>query len=172
MFAPDVRAADIDGRAAALAGGYAGRIIDNVLIVGGGGYWLTNRDDDFKMGYGGGVVEWLIRSDRKIGFGVRTLVGGGSATLPRTVAELYGDHLIRASTRGSRSAIRGIDPTATIPVSDDFFIAEPQLNVLWNLSRRYRISFGVGYRAVAWAPLLGDDLNGPSGSVSIQFGGR
>ena len=53
-----------------------------------------------------------------------------------------------------------------------FFVAEPQLNVMWNLSRGQRLVFGVGYRGVADAPLLGDELSGLSGSVSFQIGGK
>lgn len=45
------------------------------------GYFLTNRDDDFTLAYGGPVVEWIVRADRRIGFGVRALVGAGLAPL-------------------------------------------------------------------------------------------
>jgi len=67
LVAPDVRGADFDGRAGTLAGGYVGRVTDRTFVFGAGGYWLTNREDDFKVAYGGAVVEWLARSDRKVG---------------------------------------------------------------------------------------------------------
>lgn len=172
LVAPDVRAADLDGRGGTLAGGYAGRITDRAFVFGAGGYWLTNREDDFKMAYGGAVVEWLARSDRKIGFGVRTLVGGGTATLPRTLGDLV--RVDADSGRNSRTARFGgrtLDPTSRIAVRDDFLVVEPQVNLLWNMTRRYRVSFGVGYRAVGSAPLLGDQLKGISGSVALQIGG-
>lgn len=173
VITPDVRGADLDGRAATLAGGYAGRITDRTLVFGAGGYWLTNRDDDFKMAYGGAVVEWLARSDRKIGFGVRTLVGGGSATLPRTLGDIV---RIDAGRRGrddrlARFGGRTVDAGARVAVRDDFFVVEPQVNVLWNLTQRHRISFGVGYRAIGAAALLGEQLRGVSGSVGLQVGG-
>jgi len=172
LIAPDVRGADLDGRAGTLAGGYAGRVIDRTFVFGAGGYWLANRDDDFKMAYGGAVVEWLARSDRKIGFGVRTLVGGGSATLPRTLAEVVRMDVDRGHTgRTARFGGRTFDPDARVAVRDDFLVFEPQLNLLWNLTRRHRVSFGVGYRAVGSAPLLGDQLSGVSGSVALQIGG-
>ena len=57
-------------------------------------------------------------------------------------------------------------------VDDNFFVAEPQVNMMWNISSGQRLVFGLGYRAVANAPLLGDQLNGVSGSVSFQIGGR
>ncbi len=171
LVAPDVRGVDLDGRAGSLAGGYAGRITDRTWVIGGGGYWLMNRDDDFKLAYGGAVVEWLARSDRKIGFGVRSLVGGGSATLPRTLGELVTVDSRAAGGRGIRfgGGRTSFDPTTRIAVRDDFVIAEPQANLLVNFTRRYRLAVGIGYRLVGWAPALGDQLSGASGSLSIQF---
>ena len=61
--------------------------------------------------------------------------------------------------------------SATIAVDDDFFVAEPQLNVMWNLTRGQRLVFGLGYRVTGSAPWLGDRLNGVSGSVAFQIGG-
>ena len=76
----------------------------------------------------------------------------------------------RTSSRRSGN-LRIVDPTGTIAVRDGFFVAEPQLNVMWNLTRGQRIVFGLGYRAVGNAQLLGDALNGISGSIAFQMGG-
>ena len=175
LFAPDARATDLDGKAGALAGGYLGHITDRSWVIGAGGYFLTNREDDFKLAYGGPVFEWMIRADRRIGFGVRTLVGAGTATLPRSIGDLIDPriHAFGTNRRGdSRSTLRQFDPNATVAVHDDFFVAEPQVNVMWNISSGQRLVFGVGYRAVGNAPLLGDQLSGVSGSVSFQIGGK
>lgn len=175
LFAPDVRVTDLDGRTGTLAGGYVGRITDRTLTFGGGGYWLTNRDDNFKMAYGGAVVQWMAHADRTIGFGLRALVGGGSATMPRALGDLVDvDALNRHNSRNLRFGGRPVnpfDPTQQIAVNDDFFVVEPQVDVLWNLAPRYRINFGVGYRVVGWAPYLGDQLRGVSGSIALQVGG-
>jgi hypothetical protein len=175
LFAPDVRATDLDGKTGALAGGYLGRMTDRSLVIGAGGYVLTNRDDDFMLWYAGPVFEWVVRADRRIGFGVRTLVGFGSGTLPRPASDFIDPRALAASSnghRGSRAHLGLIDPTATVAVRDDFFVAEPQLNVMWNLSAGQRLVFGLGYRATGNAPLLGDDINGLSGAVSFQIGGK
>jgi hypothetical protein len=174
LFSPDVRATDLGGETGALAGGYVGRITDRRLVFGAGGYYLTNRDDDFKMAYGGPVVEWLVRSDRKIGFGVRAMVGAGSATLPRPVIDFIDPRRLQStrSLRPSRGGFQLTDPDATIAVRDDFFVAEPQFNVMWHVSRGQRLVFGVGYRAIGNAPLLGDELSGVSGSIAYQIGGK
>ena len=174
LFSPDMRVTDLDGDTGALAGGYVGRITDNSWVIGGGGYFLTNRDDDFKLMYFGPVVEWMARADRRIGFGIRGLVGGGSATLPLPITDVIDPRVLASSSRSSRRGHRGlslVDPAAMIAVRDDFFVAEPQANLLVNLSRGQRIVFGVGYRMVGSAPFLGDALNGLSGSIAYQLGG-
>src|SRR5215203_3458493 len=94
LFAPDARVADLGGKTGALAGGYIGHITDCAWVVGAGAYVLTNRDDDFKLAYGGPVFEWLVRPDRTIGFGVRALVGIGTATLPRAIGDFINPRVL------------------------------------------------------------------------------
>ena len=53
VFAPDARVTEVNGETAALVGGYAGWMTDRTWMVGAGGYWLANQDDDLKMAYGG-----------------------------------------------------------------------------------------------------------------------
>lgn len=175
LFAPDVRAADLGGEAGALAGGYIGRITDRRWVFGAGGYFLTNREDDFKMIYGGPVFEWLFRSDRKIGFGVRALVGAGTATMPVPLEEVIDPRVLAAASQPLRRvrATFGLFPAdATIAVDDEFFIAEPQANVTWNITPGQRLVFGLGYRAVGGAGYIADDVRGVSGSIAFQIGGK
>jgi hypothetical protein len=168
VFTPDVRATSLKGDTGALAGGYIGRMTDRAWVFGAGGYVLTNRSDNFNMWYGGPVVEYLFHADRAIGFGVRGLVGIGSATLPYSASQFVDPRRL-AGRHGTR--LSSIDPNATIGVHDDFFIAEPQANVMWNINAGQRLVFGAGYRQTANTP-LGADLNGFSGSVSFQIGGK
>lgn len=175
LFAPDVRAADLDTETGALAGGYVGRIHDNTWVFGAGAYVLANQDDDFNLWYAGPVIEWMVRSDRRIGFGVRSLLGFGSATLPLPVSDVVDPRVLAGSHRSRTtrvSDLRLYPEGATVGVRDDFLLAEPQVNVMLNLNRGQRIVFGLGYRVTANAPWLGDALNGLSGSVAFQIGGR
>jgi hypothetical protein len=184
VFAPDARVTEVNGRTAALAGGYAGWMTDRTWLVGAGGCWLANQDDDLKMAYGGIVLEYLARSQQRIGFGVRSLVGGGRATLGSTVGEYFrvnGDiglpardprHVASRMLRGGhRGAPFPITADTEILVREYFFVVEPQASVIWHFTRWARLDLGVGYRLTAGAGPLDEDLRGPSASVAVQFGG-
>ena len=188
VFAPDARVTEVNGETAALAGGYIGWMTDRTWLVGAGGYWLANQDDDLKMAYGGMVVEYLARSQERIGFGVRGLIGGGRATLGSTIGEYFGvdgdiglpgrnplhNHAARM-VRGGRGQHGGgslpIAADTEILVREYFFVVEPQASVIWHITRWARLDLGVGYRLTAGAGPLDEDLRGPSASVAVQFGG-
>ena len=188
VFAPDARVTEVNGETATLAGGYVGWMTDRTWLVGAGGYWLANQDDDLKMTYGGMVVEYLARSQQRIGFGVGGLVGGGRATLGSTVGEYFGvDGEIGrfgGDPRHDQAArmVRGgpsRHPGGALPISADteilvreyFFVVEPQASVIWHFTRWARLDLGVGYRLTAGAGSLDEDMRGPSASIAVQFGG-
>lgn len=177
LAAPDVKFARIDGRDAALVGGYAGWVSDRTFLVGGGGYVLTNGRDGAEMAYGGLVLEWLARTDRRIGFGARALVGGGEATISISSGRVFppnpaaAQESIRFGGRhGSHNTVPALYP-AQVRWNDTFFIAEPQVNALLNLTGWCRINLGVGYRIIGGAPMIEDRLRGVSGTLAVQFGG-
>ena len=181
LVAPDVKFTQVDDHAATFAGGYGGWVTEGVFLVGAGGYWLANGSDDREMAYGGLVLEWLARTDKRVGFGARTLVGGGTATVGLSYTDLYGtDGASRARRRAG--AVRpprrprpghGFDPgnltDRTFRVSENFFVAEPQANVLLTITDWMRINAGVGYRLIGGTSLLDDRSTasaGPSPSSS------
>src|SRR5262245_27582050 len=84
LGAPDFKVTELDGSTSGLAGGYAGWISDDTWFVGGAGYWLPNDDRDREMAYGGLVVQLLSGVNRRIGYTVKGLIGGGEATLSQT----------------------------------------------------------------------------------------
>lgn len=183
LAAPDVKFGRIDGSDSVLVGGYAGWVTDRTFLVGGGGYWLASGGDDVKMAYGGLVLEWLARTDHRIGFGARTLIGGGEATVPVSFAAVYGP--LGPLAAGGDIRFGGHHPKGGRPGDGDgslipsrralwtatFFIAEPQVNVLLNVTDWMRINAGVGYRLVGGASFIDDRLRGVSGTLAVQFGG-
>jgi hypothetical protein len=170
--APEFKIANVDGKAGPLLGGYGGVLLDNTLLLGGGAYWLLDETASVhSMGYGGFVIEWLQRLNRPVGFSVRGLVGGGVATTIDTIPVYSYNYPTPYGGRGP--FVPGTPSTnlVTVHTHTDYFVAEPQANVLFNLSPRLRISLGAGYRFIAGA--YGDDgrLSGPTGSIALQFGG-
>ena len=178
VYAPDVRITEVDDRTAVLVGGSIGWMTDRTWLVGGGGYWLANQDDDLEMAYGGMIVQWLGRSSERIGFGVGGLAGGGYATLGSTVGEYFGDAVPAPGPwNRHRGLIRGgrgfslVDADTQLLLSEYFFVAEPQASLVIHFARWARVNVGVAYRFTAGAGELDDDLSGASASVAIQFGG-
>ena len=178
VIAPDFKVTDVDGRTGELAGAYGGRLIDNTLLLGGGAYWLTNDDRDFKLTYGGIVVGWQSREYGRIRFGGRGLAGAGTATLGFDAAALPLRDGIRFGVTDPRvqAPMRGTaPPTQTIRAvrfigRDDFFVVEPQANISARITNAIGVSCGVGYRETAYADVLRDRVNGPTANLAVQFG--
>ena len=60
VVTPDYKITDIDGDTGQLAGAYAGRLLGNILFIGGGFYWLVDGDHGEEMRYGGLVLGWSM----------------------------------------------------------------------------------------------------------------
>jgi len=162
--APDFRIGKVDGSTARLAGAYGGWVIDNNLLVGGGGYWLTNGSRTRDLAYGGAVIGWLARTDAPLGFGARTLIGFGEATLSDSIM-ILGEPFDRDRGRVLRAPM-----TVRAIFRERFFVAEPQADLLIRVTRQLRMDLGVAYRAIGGASREDSRLRGASGSVSLQIG--
>jgi hypothetical protein len=177
VLAPDFKATELDDRFGQLAGAYGGRVTDDTLLIGVAAYWLVNGSDDFKLGYGGLLLGWNADRSGRVRFGTRALVGGGSATLGRSDA--FFTHaggrgpLIRFGGRG-QPALAGralpLPSRATVRISDDFVVVEPQGNLSFHLSERIALTGAAGYRVMAATDALRDVLDGPTLSLGLQFG--
>ncbi|HXD19518.1 MAG TPA: hypothetical protein VN654_21040 [Vicinamibacterales bacterium] len=187
VLAPDFKVTDVDDRTGELAGVYGGRLIDNTLLIGGAGYWLTNDARDFKMTYGGVIVGWQSREFGRIRFGGRGLAGGGTATLGFDVTSLRAGPVflnvprapgdIRFGVVDPRTPVRPAAPaqpqvvrSLNVLAHEDFFVVEPQASISARLTKGIGVSCGVGYRETAYAAVLRDRLNGPTANLAIQFG--
>jgi len=162
LVAPDAKITEVDGRTSELVGGYAGRITDDTLFIGGGGYWMANQSRDRQMAYGGLVVQWLARTNARLGFSVKGLVGGGAATLSGLT--LLRDNDDRDDRRGRITTVTGRRNQA-------FFVAEPEADVLVRLTRHMRLTAGAGYRFTASERGGDSRLQGAVGTLGVQRGG-
>ncbi len=183
LLAPDFKFTEIDGSFSSLAGAYGGWLINQKLLLGGGGYTLLNGSDDTKMTYGGFVLEYFFQPNRLVNFSVKGLVGGGKATLPGR----FGDRPIPVplkieetfnrfglgNQRGRGPGMPFIFPPFPTPglenVEESFFIAEPEINVVLNVTEMIRIGFGGGYRLIGGAGRINDRLDGWTANVNLKL---
>jgi hypothetical protein len=169
LMAPDAKVTEVDGRASALIGGYAGWLSQERFFIGGGGYWLANRGDR-EMAYGGLVLHCLVWSNSRIRVNAKGLVGGGEATLSDT---------INVRVPEVRTNGRVITPATTVSqlvrIRDGFAVAEPEAQLSFKLLKDLRVAVGAGYRFTGsdrrGGGFRGDRLDGATGSVSLQIGG-
>jgi hypothetical protein len=162
-IAPDFKVTRFDDSTRGLAGVWAGWVIDNTLMIGGAGYWLPDSSRARGLSYGGALIEWREHTERTFGFSVKALLGFGTATVPRTVTLIpFGRYpgVVPVSTNGS----------LTFAFREDFFVAEPQADLLVSIAPRVRLHVGAGYRAVGGAGSLGSAIRGATGSVSLEIG--
>jgi hypothetical protein len=167
VFGPDFKFTDVNGDFASLAGAYGGWILDRKLLLGGGVYTLTNGSDATEMTYGGAVVEYFVNPSSLINLSFRGLAGGGSAT----VGSLHG---ARERSRFGRSFMedarrRADSQFPELMRSSSFFVAEPELNLMLNISQKFRLSFGGGYRFIGGADGLNDRLDGFTASAALKL---
>ena len=178
-MATDYKVTGLDGEVGQLAGGYIGRLIADALFVGGAGYWLVDGSGGDELAYGRLLAGWSMPLGSRLRFEVRGIVGAGQATLGSDVDVRRGPpgfnnrrddpRITRfgANTRGRQARL----PTSTFGVRqrDDFFVFEPQADLVTRLTDHVAVNWAAGYRLTAFTGALDDRLNGPTGSVALQL---
>ena len=188
VVAPDYKLTDLDGEFGQLAGFYVGKSIEETVFIGGAGYWLVNGSGGDELWYGGLLAGWSRPVGNRIRFGARGLVGIGGATLGSDVdirrldaqrgfadgrgfagdGRGFGDN--RNVTRFGTGGRGGAQPTnLRVRARDDFFVFEPQANVLTRINDHIGLQWAGGYRLTALTDFLDDRVNGPIGSVALQL---
>ena len=103
---------------------------------------------DIRTNYGGFELEYVNQSFRLLHFGTQLLIGSGTV----------------------RYENRNIDLEKT---RDNYFVAQPGVNLFLNLTSWFRISGGVYYRYASNVDLDGTsstDLSGLTGIMGLRFG--
>jgi hypothetical protein len=166
-IAPDVKITRFDDATHALAGAYGGMVFDSQLLIGAAGYWLTDPNHSRKLGYGGALVEWREGIDRPIGFSVKGLLGFGSATVSREVTVVPLPVPLHSAM--SSAITPPVPMTINAAFREDFFVAEPEADLVVRLASHVRLHVGAGYRAVS-ADRVGSEIRGATGAVSLEIG--
>jgi hypothetical protein len=172
LVTPDVKITEVDHSTSELVGASAGWLTDETFFIGGGGYWLAkSHSGDRDMGYGGLVVQWLVRAKEPIGFSVKGLVGGGATRSSETISQVIRVPDLRGGRFDSRQPVTSTISSARFRTETGFFVAEPEVDLLIRLTGRMRLTAGAGYRLIAAEH--GDDgrLRGAVGSLGLQIGG-
>ncbi|HZR25863.1 MAG TPA: hypothetical protein VFA59_19850 [Vicinamibacterales bacterium] len=174
-IAPEVKVTEVDHRTSELVGGTAGVVLDNSIFFGGGGFWNASGSHDREMGYGGFVFQWLAHSNDTVSFAAKALIGGGTATLTDSITETIRVPNPIPLINGRPDLTK--PPTFTTQTittqvrrRDDFFVAEPELDVRVRLTKHARFTAGAGYRAVGADRGDSSRLRGAVGTVGIQLG--
>lgn len=164
---PVVKFTQIKDQFGLLVGGRGGWIINHTLVLGGGGYGLFNKiptvpsvqgDADslyLNMGYGGFELGFVFNSNKLIHMAFQTLIGAGGVSHTNwTAGWVWNDE------------DKGYE-------SDSFFIMEPSVDIVLNVTSFFRIAAGFSYRYISGVDLsdISDsDLSGFSGQIILKFG--
>jgi hypothetical protein len=183
LAAPDAKITDVAHSTSTLVGGYGGWLTDSRFFIGGGGYWLANGRNNLDMAYGGVIVGWFGGVDQRVGFGAKALIGGGETTQNVSAISPLSPYNNFPDIRnpGGRPLPAPQPPVAaTVRFQEDFFVAEPEFNVIVHVAQHVRLTGGVGYRFVDsyryhnyYYPYYDYDnhLSGVTGSIAVQIGG-
>ena len=174
--APVLAFTTLNGEPAILKGGRGGWIINNMIVIGGGGYSTISRhtssgishtyggktfEPNIRLNYGGLELEFISNPNRIVHTSFYLLIGGGDIRLEAPTLEF---------------------PLSTSKPdykSDEFFILDPRINVEINLVSWFRVNAGIGYRAVFGvdyqpfddiASIGNSDIGGFTAMMTFKFG--
>ena len=164
FIAPASKYTTIDDHDALLVGVRGGWIINDSLVIGGGGYGLSTRveaprthgrreDLDVAFGYGGFELEYIVKPAAVAHLSLSTLVGGGATQFVRDTG----------SVRNRRSRVG--DP-------DYLFVVEPMVSAEVNITRSLHLNAGVSYRQVSGVRQDGlddNDFSGVAAVIAVKF---
>lgn len=159
-LAPEYKVSKFGGSTAQLVGAHAGVFVTKGILIGGGLYTMTNGDRGRGLTYGGVVVGWEPWSGGRVGVDLRGLVGIGRGTTTETVT---------LTTRDRRGLIQSTRE-GTQWLTSDLVVAEPQVDLLFGLTKRLRLSVGGGYRFASAERIDNNVFSGASGSVALRIG--
>lgn len=159
VIAPIAKVTKIAGVTSGLAGFYAGKVIEDTLVIGGSAVWLANPRNNIRMWYAGGLIGWKVFDSGPLSVRAQALVGGGDVTQVAYYADLFG---LGPFPHGGPGHYR-------VWVQQGFGVVEPELALQLQIVDRVRLNLGAGYRATTRAYGFGDELRGATGTIGVEF---
>jgi hypothetical protein len=158
---PFVMFGNINGQTGVFVGGQGGWIINHTFVLGGRGYGLVNEVDvegleniKLEFGCGGALLEYVIASDKVFHASIQCMIGAGGVQY--AVKDYTQEH-----------------DEIDYSINDAFFVLEPGVNLVLNITRHFRVSAGAAYRyvnGVEYEDLSDSDISGVSGQILFLFG--
>ena len=158
---------------------YAGKLLDEQLLVAGALYTLTNLGRATDLTYGGLLVGWMTAPEHRIRFGARSLVGFGEGEVPVTIqgypvnysaAAFEPRDLVRFGGGRLPQPVPLPTTSFTVRVRDNFAVLEPQGSISARVTSHIAVEFAAGYRVTGFSDALRDRLNGVTGALALQLG--
>jgi len=174
VIVPEVKFGDFEGDTGTLLGAYGGWLFDNRLLLGAGASFLIDHeyyDPVGTMGYGGFVAGWTVPVGKAFHFGVKGLVGFGTASFNDTFDDavpVFTGHR-HGGYPGNPGWMRGV---GQYYFEDDFFIFEPQATAIVRIARGVAVDVSGGYRVISGLGHYNSWLDGASVSVGVRIGPR
>lgn len=164
VVAPEVKVTSINDKTGVLTGAYAGRLIENRVLLGGGVYWLAEPRDQARLFYVGFLSGARLLGGDRFNIMARALVGVGSGTAydTVTVSGVPPRHFGRPFVWDGSGTFR-------VGYRDDFALFEPELRASLHLNDVLSVNLGAGYRVTSADGWLNDAFKGATGSVGVQF---
>lgn len=159
---PVVTFSEIYNNTGVMVGGRGGWIINHMITIGGAGYGLVNRIPTIQsvsggdslslgLGYGGFQMGFIMNSWKLTHLSFFILIGAGGASHVRWDADDYD-----MNDNG-----------------DAFFVFEPSIEAVLNITRFFRISAGASYRYTSGLNLehiTDSDISGLAAKITLKFG--
>lgn len=158
---PVVKFTSINKHFGVLVGGQGGWIINHTFVIGAGGYGLVNNIKTenlflgerqlLNFGYGGLELHYIDNSNRLVHYTFSLLIGGGG------IGYRHPDNWEWDLDTNTKS----------------FFVLEPTVRIMLNVTSFFRIGLGGGYRLISGVSLddmKDSDISGPSAEIVLKFG--
>lgn len=166
VFAPDVKVTELHDTTGVLAGGYAGKLIEDTVLLGGAVYVLADPREDVRLWYAGLLTGApLIRFD-DFRVEARGLLGIGRGSVFETVSA---NRLGRGRRDDDRAFVDDGSGNVRVRYETDLVVAEPELRFAFALSPAVSVDAGVGYRFTGGRGTLDQELRGVTGAVGLRI---
>lgn len=172
--APVLKYTTLNRQGGLIIGGRGGWIINHSLILGGGMYALVSEvqvdvidgdiilkdGDNLHLRYGGFEIEFIFSPLSVFHVSVYTLLGMGSISYRNIVQENFDD---------SDNNYHMWDSF----MGNQFFIAEPAINLEVNVTTFFHLALGASYRftnGAEYQTVTDNNISGLSGMLTFKFG--